>query len=343
MYLGCIAAAWLGAVLVCHRMLVVLSADLCERELELDLQRIKRTLGAAYARYESKGFSVSDVVFYYRNTTQRDYKKLERVLGPGMHTRLRTKEPIKDQWGGMRQAALVLSEIGKIPNHRVLEIGCGKGHCSLALASIVDEISFEGMDLLEDHVLQARANAELGMLRNVTFFQGDACSMDHSRTGYGLVFGCESLCHVADMGGIDRLVHRVSDMLVEGGLFIVIDGFRCAQFDNHPAQYRQAMLLAESGFRINRMYSTNEWAVACSSHGLRLISGKDLTEEAIPFWAMGWRMARLAFLFPSATKWYMGSSAARRETVSNMVSITTVAHAMGGGTAEYCMLVFRKK
>ena len=100
-------------------------------------------------------------------------------------------------------------------------------------------------------------------------------------------------------------------------------------------------MLAESGFRISAMPSKALWKKLAAAHGFVLIRELDLTHEALPFWVLGWRMARVVLLFPALVRPVMGLSEACRETAANLMSVATTAHAMRDrAAAEYGMLVF---
>jgi hypothetical protein len=131
--------------------------------------------------------------------------------------------------------------------------------------------------------------------------------------------------------------------LSAGGRLVIVDGFRSARVDRLDADVREAMNLAESGFRIGRMPSKGDWSALAARSGLRLLQDTDLTPEALAFWTRGWKAARLLTLFPGLVRWYLGGGdRRRRETGANFVAVLMTAYAMALGAAEYGVLAFVK-
>ena len=125
---------------------------------------------------------------------------------------------------------------------------------------------------------------------------------------------------------------------------MIVDGFRTSSFDRLDADVREAMNLAESGFRIRRMPSKEAWDALALQNGLRRVQDVDLTPEALAFWTRGWRAARLLMtLFPSLVRRYLRSADRnRRETGASFVAVLMTAYAMALGSAEYGVLTFEK-
>jgi 2-polyprenyl-3-methyl-5-hydroxy-6-metoxy-1,4-benzoquinol methylase len=318
-------------------------SELCEITLAQDLRSVKRALGNAYDEFVAKRFSRGDVRNYYTYTTDRDYWLLEKFVGPGLHSCMTAPHPIKKQGGGTRQPAFIFSEVRAVNAKRVLEVGCGRGHCSLFLAGVAQDVEFEGFDLVPRHVSVAQSDAATAGFKNVSFAVVDVTKMiaTASKT-YDLIFGCESLCHMDDELAVEEFLQSATPLLRAGGRFVIIDGFRTSVFDELTSNQRDAMLLAESGFRIRAMPSKELWKRRCQAHGFGLVRDIDMTQEVLPFWTLGWRVARVILLFPFLVRLLLRSSPQRKETVANFLSVTMTAHAMRAGSAEYGMLVFEK-
>jgi len=94
------------------------------------------------------------------------------------------------------------------------------------------------------------------------------------------------------------------------------------------------MRLAECGFRIRRMPSKAEWVQEAKDVGLHLIRNVDLTSEALPFWTIGWRLARSILRLVPFVRVF--------GVTDNLLSVTMTAHAMRGA-AEYGVLVFQRR
>lgn len=223
---------------------------------------------------------------------------------------------------------------------RVLEVGCGKGHCTLFLAGLCRDVQFEGVDIVQRHVDAARADALRGAHTNASFSLQDFLALDEQAT-YDCIFGCESLCHMDDAAKVQAFATKAQRVLRPGGRVVIVDGFRASTFDSCSPEQRQAMLLAESGFRINKMPSVQDWKEAFAPLGFRVATDTDYTDEVLPFWTTGWRVARGVMLFPWLVRLLCRSSK-RKETLSNLVAVMFTAHAMSSGAAHYGMLVLER-
>jgi len=317
----CICA--IAAFVFIHRLFNVPFDDI---SLASDLESIRLAYDIDAVINAKALFTPAHVQSYYAETTDRDYALLDGLAGSGMHTRLQ----------GMQQTAYVMHEIANTKAKKVLEIGSGKGHCSLWLANAIHDVHFTGVDLLQRHV-QA-ANAAKGELRNVAFVHGDAANIGEEH--YDLIFGVESLCHLDTQLKMQQFIRRAAVKLSAGGRLIVIDGFRSATFHNASADQQLAMQLAEYGFRIQQMHSKSDWIDACAASGLSLVENLDLTAQALPFWVFGWRASRVLLRFPRFVRWL---TSVRPQTAANLLSVATTAHAMrDSGAAEYGVLVFTR-
>jgi len=295
-----------------------------DNSLVTDLQRIRDVYDIDAILRDKALLSTEHVRSYYDATTERDYALLELFMGSGMHTRLQ----------GVQQAAFIMHEIAEIQAERVLEVGCGKGHCSLWLARAMQDVHFSGMDLLPRHVETAIAAS--CDLENTSFFQGDALHLSDER--FDIIFGVESLCHIDTPEKLWYFIQQATAKLNAGGRLVIIDGFRSPTFDIASPEQQLAMLLAESGFKIRSMPSKMDWIELCTEAGLTLVMDLDLTAQAMPFWSLGWRISRLIVGIPYFVRWLITY---RPQTASNLLSVSMTAHAMrDSGAAEYGMLVF---
>lgn len=106
------------------------------------------------------------------------------------------------------------------PPARVLDLGCGLGQSSIALARGFPRVSVLGVDLDEASVVEARAAAaDAGVADRVTFAAGDAARIAAEGT-YDLVTMFETLHDMGDPVGALRTARAV---LAEGGSVLVAD------------------------------------------------------------------------------------------------------------------------
>ena len=284
-----------------------------------------------------------------------DYRALELCVGPGMHTELRAPFPILSFGGHTRQAVLVLMEALAVaeragqhclldlnetpspsPSH-VLEVGFGRGYCTLFMAGLMPNVRFHGVDRVQRHLQLGQQACVTGGYANVEFFCGDGAEFLSavSDTEYDVVFGVESLCHLDTVAKLKAFLTNVARRLTfPGGRLVIVDGFRSAGFAVTSEDHRTAMRLAECGFRIRRMPSKAEWVQEAKSVGLHLIRNVDLTPEAMPFWTLGWRLARTILRLVPFVRLF--------GFADNLLSVATTAHALTGA-AEYGVLVFQRR
>jgi len=329
-------------------------ASLDGKTLALDVCLLNRAFNVNKILAKKELLTSDDVDKYYDATTDLDYRLLEFFLGPSLHTRLCAPFPVNSYGGYTRQPAMVLMEAARatrpplkdlqvgslLPvSSRVLEVGFGKGHCTLFLSGLLPHIQFHGVDRIARHVQVAQNACAKGGYTNVEFFCGDATEFlsSVSDLSYDLIFGVEALCHLDTLAKLKEFVGQSAKRLSPTGRLVVLDGFRSAGFAEAAEDQRTAMRLAECGFQIRKMHSKAEWIEEAKNVGLHLVKDTNLTDEALPFWTFGWRCARIILRLVPFMAYLL-----REYSASNLLSIFMTAHAMKGGTAEYGMLVFSR-
>jgi len=106
------------------------------------------------------------------------------------------------------------------PPSRVLDLGCGLGASSIALARAYPRAQVLGVDLDEASVTEARAEAaEAGVADRVTFVVGDAAHVA-SETSFDLITAFEALHDMADPVGTLRAARA---LLAGDGSVLVAD------------------------------------------------------------------------------------------------------------------------
>ncbi|ROO83076.1 methyltransferase family protein [Actinocorallia herbida] len=108
-----------------------------------------------------------------------------------------------------------------VPGARILDLGCGTGWSTIALAEAFPEAEVQGVDLDRESVEEAKGNAaERGLSDRVTFACADAASFEAGDDRYELVCLFEALHDMADPVGVLRQVHG---LLAPGGSVLVGD------------------------------------------------------------------------------------------------------------------------
>lgn len=353
----------LGAAVVVALICYVTRLTPTRERLASDLQRLRRVLPVD--ELSASEFGADDVRRYYAATTFRDYKLLDWATGSNaMHTELgvpagdRHRLPYRPRH--LHQLLYVLAHLGDgaVAGGRTLEVGFGKGSNTIYLASLFPDAQFVGLDLVDAHAAYATDYAAAaGVAGNTAFVVGDAAAPPEALRApaaaadatarFDAMFGIESFCHMDDPAKLAAFLDYAATALRPSGRLIVVDGFRADDDAAQEADVREAMNLAESGFRITRMPSRATWKALAAAHGgFNVVAETDLTQQALAFWRRGWRVAHLLLrLSPIAAtlRAYFASSPQRRETGANFASVLMTAYAMALGSANYGVLVFQKR
>ena len=318
-----------------------------------DLRLVDRLWGPMARRSDTAHHGVGDLVQHYGLTTDRDYRWLGWVQGPGMHTRLTAPLCQDGNAGAARAAWLIYGELrvllprGQTYPQRVLEVGCGRGFCTLLLASLCPDVVFEGIDVVPRHVDAATRAAEAAGLQNVTFRRHDAATAgpldDRDGGGYDLIFGVESLCHLDTPGKrSDFLAAAHGALAPRNGRLAILDAFATRRNGDPDEPGARALACMQTGFHIHRFPTRRSWCTAEEDLLRPVAPFRSLTHEALPFWL---RMARCV---RRVARWCpcMVSNAASgnwgprwRATADNLLGALFVAHTLDQGLCEYGLLV----
>lgn len=101
----------------------------------------------------------------------------------------------------------------------VIDVGCGAGRALLHLARRFPRSRFTGIDLLQDAIDDAQAEAQLRALGNVRFRQEDAAAWAESKA-YDLVFTFDA---VHDQANPARVLRNIHAALRPGGTYLMQD------------------------------------------------------------------------------------------------------------------------
>lgn len=127
------------------------------------------------------------------------------------------------------------------PPARVLDVGCGEGMASVALAQGYPKATVTGIDLDEASIAGARRNAaEAGVADRVTFEVRDAADAG-LEAGYDAAFCFEMVHDLSDPVGVLGAVRK----LVRDGVVVVADE-RCAEEFNAPGDDLERFFYAAS-------------------------------------------------------------------------------------------------
>lgn len=316
------------------------------RRLQNDLNRLDNII--PLQKYKESRYGMPDVLQYYKETTFRDYKIFGKITGTSaMHTELIPHKQTTYKLGFFQQMVYVLPHVSfttdSTDHVTVLEIGFGKGANIIFLAITYPNITFVGLDLIEEHVSFVNAYADKMNLGNLMVFLGDIADPPSliKEYKYNLIFGIESLCHLDTNKKMLSFLEFAKGQLKSDGRIVIIDGFRTKDYNWTPPDIQEAMNLAESGFRIRRMASKETWCWL-SENDFKVINSIDLTRNAVKFWILGWKVAQLLMVFAPILKKYFALNKTTAESGANFVAVMMTAYAMVLGSGEYGVLVLAK-
>ncbi|OWY35741.1 class I SAM-dependent methyltransferase [Herbaspirillum aquaticum] len=153
-----------------------------------------------------------------------------------------------------------------IPGARVLDLGCGGGHASFAVAPVVEKVI--AYDLSEDMLkVVAGAAAERG-LANLAVRQGSADRLDFPDASFDLVCTRFSAHHWRHL---PQALGEVFRVLKPGGRFIVID--TAAPADVLADTYVQAIELLRDTSHV-RNVSLHSWRKLLTTAGFAIAHDK---------------------------------------------------------------------
>jgi ubiquinone/menaquinone biosynthesis C-methylase UbiE len=128
-----------------------------------------------------------------------------------------------------------------IGRRRVLDIGCGEGQISRAIATTPNLAEVVGLDLSSAQLANARAKSP----PSINFVQGAAEEIPFGDDCFDGVICCLVIEHCAD---VDRVLHEISRVLAPGGIFLLLI--------NHPLYQG-----AGSGFIDDQILGERYWRV----------------------------------------------------------------------------------
>jgi SAM-dependent methyltransferase len=336
-------ACILGLAVACQvlrRLQLAFTAQLGATTLKQDLHALQ-ALAQWHAQHVQHG-KASDVQKYYTATTDRDYRLLRACVGAGMHSRM-SLPGTGLSWAPGNVPALMCASMRvdtTDADAKVLEFGCGRGFCTLAMAALAPRVQFLGVDITEQHVLAARGAAARGEYANAQFVRGDGTCVLASTTGLAGIFAVESLCHLRRHKDRRRFLRTATHSLRPGGRLAVLDGFRADTFASCDADAQTALEIAERGMHIFPLATPREWIETAEAVGLKLVLEQDCTPRVLPFWRVGWRVARVLLPLARVLTAQLGGSGRGVYTVGNLLACATTAHALHARAATYRLLVF---
>lgn len=122
-------------------------------------------------------------------------------------------ETLRGRWIGQRELALLLEELQFRPGESILDVGCGTGYFTRALASATGA-QVGGVDINPEWVAYARRrNAS-----NVSYEVADARALPYETASFDLVVSITTLCFIEEERAAVREMLRVARRRIAIGL-----------------------------------------------------------------------------------------------------------------------------
>ena len=180
--------------------------------------------------------------------------------------------------GYYEQANFISELIDSSSASNVLELGCGKGFSSRALAMKYKNIKFSGIDLTPLHIEKARENAQ--GLSNLNYKLCDFNALSFPDNSFDVVFALECLCYSTDAGKTLAEAYRV---LKPGGKLVVYDGYRRLPLHSHSSQQQAVTKLTEVGMAVaDGFHLLQYWQESAVNAGFSIDVCEDLTYAIRP-------------------------------------------------------------
>ncbi len=129
------------------------------------------------------------------------------------HAKGYAKRPVADQAAYQRKLKVTQNYLTL--DMEVLELACGTGSTALIHAPFVKHIT--GIDISRNMLEIARAKAETGEVKNVTFEQSSIDNVDATDAAYDAVMG-HSILHLLE--NKEAVIAKIYRILKPGGVFV---------------------------------------------------------------------------------------------------------------------------
>lgn len=148
------------------------------------------------------------------------------------------------------------------PEDRVLDVACGAGFLTCALARRVERA--EGVDLSGAMLKEAGNHARSLGLSNTGFRQGDSAALPFENQSFDIVTCKLALHYFPDP---DRAIGEMKRVVKPGGRIVLID--RVSSENRHHQEYHNRIELLRTPAK-NRVHSTAEIVCLLANQGLTL-------------------------------------------------------------------------
>lgn len=212
----------------------------------------------------------------YYHQSRIGYDRLHSARGC-MHAAL-NRDGVYHPRGFRAQAKAAAWIINQIGARDILELGCGLGFNTRILAEQFPQCRFVGIDLLADHVAEARKRSE--GFGNLTFEQASYEPIPETLGQFDVVLAVETLCYASDPKFVARSVSRA---LRPGGRFLMFDGFRRSALEDMTPDMALATQLYEVSVAVTGgFWHMRDWKRAFRQAGFEPVPTRDLSDLTLP-------------------------------------------------------------
>ncbi len=149
-----------------------------------------------------------------------------------------------------------LAGLGQEPGGTVLDVGCGDGYTTVAVAAALTQLCFTGIDYSENMITIARNRVagQPGLKDRVTFAVGDATDLDSScgNSIYHAVLSDRCLINLESLEHQGRAIGQVARHTQPGGYYVAIENFTEGQDEMN--RLRASVGLPEIPVRWHNLY-----------------------------------------------------------------------------------------
>lgn len=221
-------------------------------------------------------------------------------------------------------------------DHKVLELGCGKGFNSFFLAQKNNSAVFDGIDISDKHLSYAKKKGE--RLSNLNFNYGDFHSLNFEDNVFDLVFELEAVCHSDSPETVLKEVNRV---LKKGGQFILYEGFRTKGFDHFTQSQKKAASLIEKTMAVNNGHNISEWLEIAKANGFVLSKNEDISIAIMPNLKRFHRLANKFFKYHLLSKVML--MVLSKNLIKNAIAGLLMPFSIMQGVQSYNRIVLTKQ
>ncbi|MDO3380909.1 class I SAM-dependent methyltransferase [Gilvimarinus algae] len=118
--------------------------------------------------------------------------------------------------GFSAREVLAAAEPFLLPSKKVLDVGCGQGGISKAMARHVHSV--RAIDISSGMIAVAKSDNEGAPISNISFEVGSVFSLSDNENDWNMITSFNVLPYIINL---ERMLCRLSNMLPPGGLFLI--------------------------------------------------------------------------------------------------------------------------